>query len=69
MKTVTSGNNHFISQRKIVECFNISKEEMLLLMKDCMYKNVKAPTDEEGDDGVKVQIKAFTVCYYSFIRI
>ena len=41
----------------------ISKEEMLLLMKDCMYKQVKEPNipDYEGDDGVKVKIK--TVSY------
>ena len=32
---------------------------MLLLMKDCMYKHVKEPTDEEGDDGVKVRSMYF----------
>jgi len=33
----------------------ISKEEMLLLMKDCMYKHVKEANEDEGDDGVKVK--------------
>ena len=29
------------------------REEMLLLLKDCMYKNTKEANDEDGDDGVK----------------
>ena len=28
---------------------------MLLLLKDCMYKNTKDANDEDGDDGVKVK--------------
>ena len=43
-----------INQSEIVGSFQLSKEEMMLLLKDCMYKHVKEPTDEEGDDGVKV---------------
>ena len=31
----------------------LTREEMLLLLKDCMYKNTKEANDEDGDDGVK----------------
>ena len=31
----------------------ISREEMLLLLKDCMYKNSRETNEEDGDDGVK----------------
>ena len=31
----------------------ISREEMLLLLKDCMYKSTKESAEEDGDDGVK----------------
>lgn len=38
---------------------------MLLLMKDCMYKHVKEPRDDEGDDGVKVSIQiSIKYCYF-----
>ena len=37
-------------------------------MKDCMYKQVKAPHDEEGDDGVKVQIKTFYLSQFIIIH-
>ena len=34
---------------------NNFREEMMLLLKDCMYKNTKDVNDEDGDDGVKVK--------------
>ena len=47
----------------------ISKEEMLLLMKDCMYKHVKESNDDEGDDGVKVNFMFLIRHFYSFLGL
>ena len=38
-------------------------------MKDCMYKHVKEPTDELGDDGVKVWMKIFCLLLLLILNV